>query len=144
MMCVELPADKSARQYSILIAGRNPQLREAVAANFPAQAYSVAFAADGREAFDKAKAQHFDLVITGILMGKLDGIELLDALRKLDANRPVIVVADSDSEIENVYLRCAALMGAARTFQHPLDPLTFHRNARAVILQSRLPQQQKD
>lgn len=143
-MGLELPPQDANAQYSILIAGRNPQLRDAIAGNFPASAYHVTHAVDGKDAFDKAKAQHFDLIITGILMGKLDGIELLDALRKLDAKRPVIVIAEGNGEIENVYLRCAALMGAVRTFQHPLDPLTFHRNARAVILQSRLHTEQKD
>jgi CheY-like chemotaxis protein len=130
--------DEPETPYSILIAGRGADFRQTIAASFRDNVYRVVFAADGKEAFDQAKSQHFDLVITGITMSKLDGIELLTALRQLDSNRPVIMVAEGTGEIENVYLRCAALLGAARTFQHPIDPLTFYRNARAVMLQSRL------
>jgi DNA-binding response OmpR family regulator len=135
--------DQSETPYSILIAARSADLRESVAANFRNNVYRIVFASDGKDAFDKAKSDHFDLVITGITMSKLDGIELLTSLRQLNPDRPVIMVGEGAGEIENVYLRCAALLGAARTFVHPLDPLTFYRNARAVILQSRLKVMQK-
>ncbi len=44
------------------------------------------------EALDLAKKGGFDLVITDLKMPGLDGIELLEAIRRVDANIPVIFV----------------------------------------------------
>ena len=44
------------------------------------------------EALELAKQGGFDLVIADLKMPGLDGIELLDAIRKVDADIPVIII----------------------------------------------------
>ena len=44
------------------------------------------------EAIELAKQGGFDLVITDLKMPGLDGIELLDTIKRLDENIPVIVI----------------------------------------------------
>ena len=119
--------------YSILVADGAAARRSAIAAIFGAKNHRVVVATNGKDAFNKASAQNFDLVVTGVAMSELDGLELLGALRKAKPGQLVIVVADGTSKIDATYLRYAALLGAAGTFHHPLDPRTFLEQAEAII-----------
>jgi CheY-like chemotaxis protein len=122
---------------SILVADAAAVRRSAIAAIFRAGNHRVVVAVNGKDAFNKAGAENFDLVVTGIAMSELDGLELLAALRKIKPRQPVIVVAEGAGKIDAAYLRYAALLGAAGTFHHPLDPQSFLGEAEAVIRRSR-------
>lgn len=64
--------------------------------------YSVVIARDGREALDRAKQEKFDLIITDVLMPRMDGFELVQHLRKdkLYADTPVIIVTTRESDAD--------------------------------------------
>lgn len=53
--------------------------------------YEVTTAASGEEALQKARAAHFDLVITDFRMPGMDGAELLRALKALRPQAPVVI-----------------------------------------------------
>ena len=54
--------------------------------------FSVDVAENGVEGFDKIKAESFDIVLTDIMMPEMDGMELLDEIKKLDQDVVVIVI----------------------------------------------------
>lgn len=60
--------------------------------------YSVSTAVDGIDALEKSEEQYYHLIITDIQMPRMDGITLIDNLRKKDkyAKTPVIVVTSTD------------------------------------------------
>lgn len=62
--------------------------------------YSVVIARDGKEALEKSSQESFDLVITDVLMPRLNGFELVEALRKekLYKDVPVIIVTTRESD----------------------------------------------
>jgi two-component system chemotaxis sensor kinase CheA len=62
--------------------------------------YSVVIARDGREALDKASQESFDLVISDVLMPRMDGFELVTRLRKEKNYKevPVIIVTTRESD----------------------------------------------
>ena len=62
--------------------------------------FSVVIARDGEEALKKAGREKFDLVITDILMPKMDGIELTKKLKKDEIYKdiPVIMVTTRESD----------------------------------------------
>lgn len=64
--------------------------------------YSVVIARDGAEALDRASHERFDLVITDILMPRLDGFGLIEHLRKdkIYKDIPIIVVTTRESDVE--------------------------------------------
>lgn len=64
--------------------------------------YSVVISRDGREALDRAKQEKFDLVITDVLMPRMDGFELVQQLRKdkLYADVPIIIVTTRESDAD--------------------------------------------
>jgi two-component system chemotaxis sensor kinase CheA len=62
--------------------------------------YSVVIARDGKEALDKASQEKFDLVISDVLMPRMDGFELVTRLRKEKNYReiPIIIVTTRESD----------------------------------------------
>ena len=64
--------------------------------------FSVVIARDGQEAFEKSSQEKFDLVITDILMPRMDGFELTLTLRKdkLYKNIPIIIVTTRESDAD--------------------------------------------
>ena len=62
--------------------------------------YSVVIARDGQEALARAGQERFDLVITDILMPRMDGFELTARLKKDPAYKdvPIIIVTTRESE----------------------------------------------
>ena len=58
--------------------------------------YRVATAADGQTALDKVRALHPALVITDVTMPRLNGLEVLQALRRDRPEMPVIVMSGQD------------------------------------------------
>jgi two-component system chemotaxis sensor kinase CheA len=64
--------------------------------------FSVVIARDGQEAFEKSAQEKFDLVITDILMPRMDGFELTINLRKekLYKNIPIIIVTTRESDAD--------------------------------------------
>jgi len=64
--------------------------------------FSVVIARDGEEALNTAGREKFDLVITDILMPKMDGIELTRKLKKdkFYKDIPVIMVTTRESDVD--------------------------------------------
>jgi DNA-binding NtrC family response regulator len=54
--------------------------------------YEVTTTNNPVEALDLVKKGHYDLVITDLKMPGLDGIELLDAVKQVDADMPIIII----------------------------------------------------
>jgi diguanylate cyclase (GGDEF)-like protein len=72
-------------------------LREFVAEVLRDEGYDVETAEDGTDALEKFKARRADLVITDIRMPGMTGIELLEAVKKLDTRTEVIIMTSHAS-----------------------------------------------
>lgn len=103
-----------SRPRQVLLAYVGKGRREYLAVFLTSRGYEVTGCSNGRDALDHLAAAHFDLVVTGILMPHLDGLELVRVLRRR-AGPPVIAVADGDSRMDAIYLRNATLCGAVAT-----------------------------
>ncbi|HET7224168.1 MAG TPA: sigma-54 dependent transcriptional regulator [Candidatus Eisenbacteria bacterium] len=56
------------------------------------EGYQVTTVSNGKDALDKVRAEAFDVVITDLRMPGMDGIQLLQSIRKLDPVLPVILM----------------------------------------------------
>lgn len=57
------------------------------------EAYEVDQAEDGASGFEKIKNHDFDLVLCDIKMPKMDGIELLESVKKIKPEVPVVMIS---------------------------------------------------
>jgi len=64
--------------------------------------YQVEQAFDGESALDRIYEQHFDLVMLDIMMPKLNGVEVLKALREADNPLPVLMLSARDQVEDRV------------------------------------------
>ncbi|MBX9578667.1 MAG: SpoIIE family protein phosphatase [Gemmataceae bacterium] len=95
-----LPADEAGPS-SVLVVDDNEPSRDILARWLSVHGYRVAEAADGRAALDRIGRDDFDLVLLDISMPGLDGLQVLEAVRRgrdrLDL--PVVMVtAHQDGE----------------------------------------------
>lgn len=68
-------------------------VRESLEVILSIAGYTVDLAVDGEEGLSKVNANQYDLIITDILMPKLDGTEVLMKLRDGGNNTPVFAVS---------------------------------------------------
>ncbi len=77
----------------ILIVEDDPTVGESLRLLLKKRGYSILLAANGREAFPLFQQKMIDLVITDVVMPKMDGIELLEAVKRLRPETEVIVIS---------------------------------------------------
>ncbi|MFT5662403.1 MAG: YesN/AraC family two-component response regulator [Sulfurimonas sp.] len=82
---------KKAKNISILYAEDEKLLRERTASFFKKIFADVDVAVDGREALDKYMINKYDIVITDIEMPNMDGLELINNIRKLNKEQEIII-----------------------------------------------------
>ncbi|WP_324721839.1 sigma-54-dependent transcriptional regulator [Salinimicrobium sp. HB62] len=70
-------------------------------------AYEVDEAADGLEGVEKAKDQDYDLILCDIKMPKMDGVEVLEAVKKIKPEIPIVMISghgDLDTAVNTMRL----------------------------------------
>ncbi|MCW8954721.1 MAG: response regulator [Sulfurimonas sp.] len=90
---------KKAKKFSVLYVEDEPDLREKIALFLRKIFPHVDTAADGKEGLEKYLQNSYDIVITDILMPKMNGLELIRNIRQKNEKQEVIVIsAYTDSE----------------------------------------------
>jgi len=107
--------------HSILAVDDSASMRQMVSFTLKGAGYNVIEAADGQEAFDKAKGQAIDLVLTDQNMPRMDGITLVKNLRALPsyARTPMLILTTESSDEMKVKGKAA---GATGWLVKPFDP----------------------
>lgn len=82
--------------FSILVVEDDAVLNKMICAKLKAQDYTVFQAYDGEEALDLLDREYVDLIISDIMMPKVDGITLIKELREADYNMPVLIITAKD------------------------------------------------
>jgi CheY-like chemotaxis protein len=115
-----------------LVADDDPAMRALYATVLRPQGFEVAEAADGLEALDQAQRLAPAILLLDVHMPRLDGLGVLEALRRRLSGRsvPVIVVtAHDDPALE---ARCIEL-GAEDYLTKPIQPSSLVARMRAVL-----------
>jgi two-component system chemotaxis response regulator CheY len=106
---------------SILAVDDSASMRQMVAFTLKGAGYNVIEAADGAEAFEKAKGARVDLVLTDQNMPKMDGITLVKNLRGLPSytGTPILILTTESSDEMKAKGKAA---GATGWLVKPFDP----------------------
>lgn len=88
--------------------------------NFENQIY-IDEAPDGFEALSMLSKTIYDLVITDLVMPRVEGIELINRIKSQDPSLPVIAISGSNP----YYLVMAGKLGINGAFTKPLNAVKF-------------------
>ena len=103
---------------TILLADDDPDSLEGLRALLEAWGYEVEIARDGRAALERMPVVRPSAVITDVVMPRMTGLELLEAIRRDRSAVPVIVMT-AHGTVEA--RRHAAAMGAVAYLPQPID-----------------------
>ena len=121
-------------EYRVLIADGNAQFRHAAAEYFRTdkELIRVEEAADGQAALDKLREERFDVLVTELVMPKLDGLDLLEQLCLEPANRPNVIIMVSYMRNDSLLQRSFA-KGASYVMLKPVEPEFLHRRMKDLL-----------
>ncbi len=83
--------------FKILIAEDDNELRQLFQHVLTKNGYAVTGVSNGEEALSAVEASYFDLIISDIMMPKMDGYELVRALREVGMTTPVMMITAKDA-----------------------------------------------
>ena len=92
----------SSQPTRILLVEDDPSIVLGLRMNLEREGYSVELAEDGQAGLARAKSGDFDLVILDIMLPRLNGYEVLDALRKQRNFTPVLLLSARSAEMDKV------------------------------------------
>jgi signal transduction histidine kinase len=83
---------RTMRPLNILVVDDHPAICEIVSAYLAEDRHTVETAANAREALEKFRSIHFDLVITDRAMPEINGDELAASIKKVNPREPIIML----------------------------------------------------
>ncbi len=83
--------------FQILIVEDNKNIQTLITARLERAGYQVIQADNGHEALELLDSQQVDLIISDIMMPKMDGFELIESLRAAHYDMPILVVTAKES-----------------------------------------------
>lgn len=109
---------------TILLVEDEELLRAGVQEMLELQGYRVIAAPDGRQALACLESHAVDLIITDLVMPKMDGVDFVQQLRKTRPDVPVIVVSGSTRNIMQRYgIETIQVPGADASLPKPFKSL---------------------
>lgn len=119
----------------ILIVDDEQDICKALAFLLRREEYEVVTAASGEEAVERIAGESFDVILTDLKMGKVDGMAVLEKARELAPDTPVLIMtafASIESAVE------AMRKGAADYIVKPFHNEEIRLTVRRVLEQKRL------
>jgi DNA-binding NtrC family response regulator len=107
-------------KYNILIVDDEQTIRETLSLVLSEERYITETAPDGKKALQLVQERNFDLMITDLKMPQMDGLDLMERVKKISPSTSVIIIsayATLESAIE------ALRLGA---FDYIIKPLDFN------------------
>ncbi|MCA1691064.1 MAG: response regulator [Actinobacteria bacterium] len=120
----------------VLVIDDDPVILELLRVNFEIEGFDVVSAGDGREGLEKALSEQPDVILSDIMMPRLDGLQLLSQLKRGPRTRnfPVILLS---AKAQNAEVQQGLDLGADDYVTKPFDPLELIDRVNAVLAKAR-------
>lgn len=116
----------------VLVIDDDPVIVELLRVNFAIEGFDVVTAADGREGLERATSDAPDLVLSDIMMPRMDGLQLLTQLKN-DARTKRLPVILLSAKAQNAEVQQGLDAGADDYVTKPFDPLELIDRVNAVL-----------
>jgi DNA-binding response OmpR family regulator len=102
---------EQAQREKILVVDDSPAVRHLIADALGRQGFAVTVAEDGQAGLDKARQERFDMVVTDYDMPRLNGFEMVHALKRDPKLRelPTLMLTARDSRRDQAQMRAVGL-----------------------------------
>ena len=119
---------------SVLLVDDEAPIRRSLGPYLERSGYRVLLASDGAEALDLLASYQVDIIVSDVLMPRMDGRELVRRVRAGGAWTPIILL----TQVNASYERVSALDdGADDYLSKPFDPAELASRIRAVLRRTR-------
>ena len=126
----------TARTSNILVVDDDRTTRHLTRTTLAKAGYAVRVAQDGAEALTRMRAKKFDLVLLDVWMPRMDGLAVLDRMKRLKT-RPRVVVMTSDDAPQTVL---KAIRRHAYQYLHkPVEPAALVSVVREALKSAPVP-----
>ncbi|MDQ1374474.1 MAG: hypothetical protein QOJ09_1812 [Actinomycetota bacterium] len=107
---------------TVLVVDDDPVIQKLLRVNFEMEGYNVLSAPDGAEGLEQARSANPDVIILDVMMPKMNGLEVLAAL-KADAGTDSIPVILLSAKAQAGDVQAGLDRGADAYVTKPFDPL---------------------
>lgn len=109
-----------AKKYKILVAEDDRLLARALELKLTGSGYETTVVNDGQAALNQIQSNTFDLIILDLVMPILDGFHVLQKLKEINPQTPVIILSNLGQDED---IKKAKAMGAVDFFIKSRTPL---------------------
>lgn len=89
---------EEGRLAKILVVEDDQDLNRIITKSLRDRGYDVTSAVDGLDALEKTEGVKFDMILTDIMMPKMDGFELAESIRAVDHEIPIVFMTAKDDK----------------------------------------------
>lgn len=117
---------------TVLVVEDDPVILRLLEVNFELEGFVVLLAHDGEEGLEVAQASKPDVIVTDIMMPKVSGIELVEALKatKATASIPIVLLS---AKAQASDLKIGMDAGADDYITKPFEPLDLIDRVNALL-----------
>ena len=121
-----------ASRTRVLVIDDDPVILELLRINFEIEGFEVISASDGQEGLQRAGSDHPDVILSDIMMPRLDGLQLLTELKgnPATAHLPVVLLS---AKAQRVEVDQGLALGADDYVTKPFDPLELLDRVNAAL-----------
>jgi DNA-binding response OmpR family regulator len=120
---------------TVLVVEDDPTILALLEVNFEMEGFVVLTAEDGEAGFEVAKESKPDVIVSDVMMPKMSGLELVQALRGNPSTKRIPVVLLS-AKAQGADVRNGLESGADDYVTKPFEPLDLIDRVNAVLLRS--------
>lgn len=119
-------------EITVLVVEDDPVILRLLEVNFELEGFDVLLAHDGEEGLEVARDQRPDVIVSDIMMPKLSGIELVEALKadEKTAGIPIILLS---AKAQTGDLKSGLDSGADDYVTKPFEPLELVDRVHALL-----------
>ena len=117
---------------TVLVVDDDPVILRLLEVNFDMEGYTVLTAADGAAALEVARERHPDVVVSDVMMPRMNGIELVQALRADDRTSGIPILLLS-AKAQNADVKAGLDAGADDYLTKPFEPLELVERVAALL-----------